>query len=289
LKVIAPQTDVQQVGMQSISVGQVAIGPIQIGTLSIDNFHLGMSSGQVQLHNFRVTVDIAIKLEWWVGVHVPFDGTISDSGTIDFGEPSFTFAFGDVTIPGVQDFSVDIAKLDLSNLTATSSPITNLQLGAAVAEQIQAKNLTLPTQGFSIAGLGLASASMNGLQVPTAAVDQVGVGRVHGEALPLSSILLSNIGIPTVGVGDVTSGQLNVSATTDEYCVSADLGILRVTLCLTPGASARIDQLHISGLHASGSVGRVELNNVVAPYEMLNLTLSQVGINNINIPAVGVS
>jgi hypothetical protein len=36
------------------------------------------------------------------------------------------------------------------------------------------------------------------------------------------------------------------------------------------------------------SIGKIELDNVVAPYELLNLSLSQVGIETISVPAVAI-
>ena len=41
--------------------------------------------------------------------------------------------------------------------------------------------------------------------------------------------------------------------------------------------------------NASASVGQVVLHNVTLPYDALNLTLSQIGINTVAIPAFNVS
>ena len=37
------------------------------------------------------------------------------------------------------------------------------------------------------------------------------------------------------------------------------------------------------------AIGKLELNNIVAPYELLNLTLSQVGIDTITVPTIAVA
>jgi hypothetical protein len=289
VKATVPQATIQQAGIHSMSVGQVGIGPIHIGQLLITDLKLGMSSGQAQLRNLRVTIGLSISLDWWVGVHIPLDGDVGGSGTIDLGSPSITVPLGNVMVPGLQSFTIDIASVSVDNLTAASSPIANLQLGTAIAEQIQARNAVIPAQGFSLAGLAIGSATATDLQVPAAGVDQVTIGRLHGEVFPLGQLALSNLGLPASGVGDIASGAVNVSATGTEYDAEADAGILRVTLRVTPHATARMDQLHLSGIQASGSVGRIELNNVVAPYELLNLTLSQVGIQTITVPTLGVS
>lgn len=289
MKATVPNTTINRAGVDSIAVGQVTIGPIHIDQLTLTNFHMGMSSGQVQLRNFRVTVNLALSLDWWVGVHVPFDGDVGGSGTIDLGSPSITIPLGDVAVPGLQQFSIDLASLIIPNLNAATVPVGNLHLGAAVAEQIQAHDVTLPAQGFSIAGLGVGSATVDGVQVPAAVADEVTIDRVHGDVLPLGHFSLSNLALPGASVGDVASGPLDVSAVGPVYEASADAGILRVTLKVTPQASAAMDQLHLSGLQASGSIGNVELTNVVAPYELLNLTLSNIGIETISIPSLAVS
>ena len=52
---------------------------------------------------------------------------------------------------------------------------------------------------------------------------------------------------------------------------------------------SHIDTLTISGLTASTSIGKIELKNVIAPYELLNLTLSQIGIDTIQVPSVAIA
>lgn len=289
MKATVPSTTIQRAGVDSIAVGQVTVGPIHIDRLALTNFHMGMSTGQVRLRNFRVSVELSLSLDWWVGVHVPFDGNVGGSGTIDLGSPTITIPLGDVTVPGLQQFSIDLASLNIPNLSAASIPISNLHLGGAVAEQIQAHNLTLPSQGFTIAGLGLGSATIDGVQVPAASGDTVTIGRVHGDLLPLGQFSLSNLALPSASVGDVASGPASASAVGPVYTATADAGILRVTLTVTPHATAAMDELHLSGLQASGSIGNVELTNVVAPYELLNLTLSQIGIETITIPTLAIS
>jgi hypothetical protein len=45
----------------------------------------------------------------------------------------------------------------------------------------------------------------------------------------------------------------------------------------------------IRNLTAGASIGKIELHNVVAPYELLNLTLAQVGIDTIAVPTVAIA
>jgi hypothetical protein len=289
VRAVIPQMTVQQAGMTAISVGHVGIGPIQIGQLALTNFHVGMSSGTVSLQNFRVTLTLHIALDWSVSVQIPFDGSAGWSGTINFGSPSLTIPLGNVTVPGLQNFSIDVSSLSAGPLSATTAPLTNFQLGSAIAEQIRADNTVVPAQGFTIAGLGLTSMRADGVTVPAASIDDVTIGRVHGGALPLGQMTIGSVAMPAAAVSQIASQALDVRATGPGFAFHADAGILDVTLRITPVARGRIDRMTISGLNAQASIGSIELQNVVAPYEMLNIKLSQVGIDQIAIPTLGVS
>ncbi len=289
MKAVVSQVNVQRAGIESISVGQVGIGPIHIGQLLIDNLHMGMSTDQVELRNFRITITLALSLDWWVNVHIPLDGDIGGNGTIDIGQPSITVPLGDVELQGPQSFSIDLPSVSLANVNASARPATDLQLGAAIAEQIQAKGVIAPAQGFTVAGLGFGSLSGAGIAVPAATTDHVTIGRVHGDALPVGQVAMTDLALPSAEVTDLVGGSLDVAATATGYAFSADAGIFRMTLHLTPSARAQMDELHVSGIQSTATIGRIEMNDVIAPYELLNLTLSQIGIDTIDIPSFGIS
>lgn len=283
-----PEADIQQASISSINVGQVGIGPIQIGQLVVNNLGVDMAVANAHLRNFRVTLALALSLDWSVQVDLGFT-SFGDSGTVNIGNPSFTIGLGDVNVPGLQDFRLNLASLTVNNLAASASPVTNLQLHGAVAQQIKASNVKLPTPPFSIAGAAIGSLQAAGIAVPGATVDQVTIGRVQGSAFPLGQMVLANLALPRTSVSDIVSQGVDVTATPIGRAFHMDLGILDLTLKVQPSAHAQIDQLTISGVTASTSVGRLEMNNIVAPYEFLNITLGQVGIQSIDIPSFSLS
>ena len=284
-----PQTSLQRFGLDRISVGQVAIGPIRIGRFVLNDFDLRASSGEAQLRNFRVTIALAMKIEWRIFVPLPLVPDIDERGTIDLGKPSFTVPLGDVKIPALQSFTVSVDSLTATNVAAAASPLTNLQLGSAVAEQIRARNIAVPSQGFQIAGLTIGSARAEGIAVPGANVEDVTIGRVKGEALPMGSLTLTNLNLPPATVSDIRSENIDVRAVQVGKVFHADLGILELSLTVTPEARGQIEQLLIGRVTASTTIGRIEMTDVVAPYEFLNLTLSQIGIETIEIPTLSVA
>jgi hypothetical protein len=283
-----PQADIARSGVSTISVGSIGIGPISIGQLVLTDLSLTTAHTGAELRNFRVNITHHMTLDWHLHIDIP-GHLIDEGGTEDLGTPTFACNFGNLNIPGLESIKLDIASLTADNIAATANAISNLQLGAAVAEQIQARNLTLPTQGFTIAGLGIGGLRVGGFGAPAATVDSVSVGRVHGDAFPAGDINLSNLALPSASVADIVSQGIDGVATPFGKAYHLDLGCLDLTLKIKPRAEAQIDQLTIHGITASTSIGQVTLHNIVAPYELLNLTLSQVGIETISVPNVAIA
>jgi hypothetical protein len=284
-----PEADVQRLGINAIAVGQVGIGPIQIGELVLADLDVDLSMGQAELRNFRVTVGLAMTLDWRVRIEIPVLEDIDKSGSVDLGRHSFTLELGDCTIPGLETASLDIARLTATGIAATATPLPNVRLGSAVAENGRARNLVLPSQGFQIAGLSIGSLGAKGISVPAASIDELTIGRLHGEALPVGGITIANPGLPSASVADILSQSVDVGGRQVGTAFHMDCGILDLTLTVVPDARAQIDQLRLGGIQARTGIGQIELRDVSAPYELLNLTLSQIGIESITIPAFTVS
>jgi hypothetical protein len=282
------QADIQRSSVNTLSVGSVGIGPITIGQLVLTDFALNTAADGAFLRNFVVTVTYTMSLDWHLHIELP-GHIIDEGGTEDLDSPTFIVGFGDIRVPGIENLKVDIASLALDNPAATINPVSNLQLGKALAEQIQAKNLKLPTAGFSIAGLGIGGLNIGGFGVPAASLDSVTIGKVKGDATPFGQMALNNLALPSVSIPDIVGQGVDTAATPKPKAFHLDLGCLDLTLKVNPTAEAHIDRLEISNVKANMSIGKIELNNIVAPYELLNLTLSQVGIETVSVPTVAIA
>jgi len=282
------EADIQRAGVNTVNVGSIGIGPITIGQLVLTNFELNTAADGAFLRNFVVTVTYTMSLDWHLHIDLP-GHVIDDGGTEDLDSPTFIIGFGDIRVPGIENLKIDIASLALDNPAATINPVSNLSLGAAVAEQIQAKNLKLPTAGFSIAGLGIGGLSVGGFGVPAAALDSVTIGRIHGDATPFGQMALNNLALPSVAIPDIVGQGVDSVATPKPKLFHLDMGCLDLKLKVNPTASAHIDQLVIRNVKANMSIGKIELQNIVAPYELLNLTLSQVGLETLSVPTVAIA
>jgi hypothetical protein len=282
------EADIQRSGVNTVNVGSVGIGPITIGQLVLTDFELNTAADGAFLRNFVVTVTYTMKLDWHLHIDLP-GHPIDDSGTEDLDSPTFIVGFGDIRVPGIENLKIAIDSLALDNPAATINPVSNIQLGAAVAEQIQAKNLRLPTAGFSLSGLGIGGLNLGGFGVPAATLDSVTIAKVHGDATPFGQMALNNLALPSVTIPDIVGQGVDSVATPKPKAFHLDLGCLDLTLRVNPTAEAHIDQLVIRNVKANLSIGKIELHNIVAPYELLNLTLAQVGIETISVPSVAIA
>jgi hypothetical protein len=289
LKATIPHATVDRATVQQVEIGQLSAGPLSIGSLVLDGVRAGVSTGTVTLTNLSVTVTLELELDWSVSIHIPFDGRHGWSGSIDFGTQSITVGLGDVTVPGLENLDVDLGQLSVSDVSAVIGAIKGLRLGALVAEQISAGGTSAPSGGFTLAGLTLGSAGLVDLGVPAITIEQTKVAHVSGQALPLGTVTIPGLSLPGATVADITSDALDVSATSNPFEFTADAGLLKVTLKLTPGAEMQADELRMSGVRASASVGSVTLSNVVVPYDVLDITLGQLGIETVTIPSIEVN
>jgi hypothetical protein len=146
-----------------------------------------------------------------------------------------------------------------------------------------------PVPDFQVAGIGLTAVALQGLSVPGASLDTVHVGSLTGGSVPLGSITLPNLQLPAASVADIVSQGLDVRMVGSQESLGGGGGLLSVSLDVVPAARVQVDELTISGVQASASVGSVQLTDVVLPFEVLDVTLSQLGIETVTVPTVEVS
>ncbi len=285
-----PQLSADKAALQSVAIGQLGIGPISVGNLVLNNVDFAMSAAQGVLQNMTVTVTLHITIEWHVHVGLP-DGIpdIDVGDTYDLGSFGVSLPVGNVVIPGLSNLKFHIPNVTAQNLSVSASPVA-LQLNNVTAEQIHAADVTLPANGFTITGLSLTSLTGTGLGVPAATVGQATVRHIHGDPVQIPSFALGGLQLPAVQIPSISSTTpLTIPANLETLSAGFDAGILRVAIHITPSVLTHLDQLEITGANASASVGQIVLHDVTLPYDALNLTLSQIGIDTIQIPAFTVA
>jgi hypothetical protein len=293
LKALVPQTNVAKVGVQQLDIGELNIGPASIGKLVLDSVRVGVSTGSVKMRDLRVTISLAMSLDWKVSVTIdlpgPWDPDFTWDGTISFGTQSITVPFGDVNLPGLGTLTLDVPNVTAHNLTAAFGAIRDLRLGPLLAEEIRANNLVAPPPGFQVTGIGLGRLGLDDVMVPSSTLSDVEIGHVHGEQLPLGVVRIPNFELPQASLGQISSQGVDVNAVSRPFEFVADAGVLEITLRLTPGARTRIGELHLNDVRSTTSIGSIELQDVTLPYDVLDLKLSQLGIETIEVPKIEVS
>lgn len=289
MKSTVPETQIARLGVQQIDVGELSVGPISIGTLALSGGRTEVATGSAQLIGLRVTVSLAMSLDWRVTVKIPLVDDWTWDGTLDLGTKSVSVDLGDVECPGLQSLSIDLGNLTVEDLSATLGAIGGLRLGPLVAEQVAARGVVLPVPDFQITGLRLGRLQVAGATLPAGSIASATIERASGRALPGSAVVLPGLALPDAAVGAISSEALDVDATSNVISLGADLGVLDVTLNLTPGVRTQMEELRLSDIRVRGSVDSIELRDVELPYELLDITLSQVGIESISVPTIEVS
>jgi hypothetical protein len=290
MQVKAPQVSVKQAGLQTVSIGHLGIGPITVGNLAINNVGFTLASGHGVLQQVQVTVTLKLSIEWHVHVGLP-DGIpdINIGDTYDLGSFSVSLPVGDIALPALSNLKFDIPSLTAQNLSVSADPLS-LQINNVVADTINATGLVLPRNGFTLSGLSFGSLSAAGIGVPDASVAQATVQHVHGSPVQIPAFTLSNVQLPAAQIPSISSTiPLSIPADLETVSAGFDAGILRVAVHIQPSVLMHIEHLQITNANASATVGQVVLHNVTLPFDALNITLSQIGIDTIEIPSFTVS
>ena len=294
MKITIPQANIARSSVQQVNVGEVKIGAVKIDQLMLNNVHVQSSTGIAEMRNVNVALTMVFGLDWRVGVTISMpdgipDVDFSDSGTLDLGTLRLGIGLGDVALPGLAALAFDVSNLAVNDLSAIVGPIKNLKLGAALAERIQAQNLVTPSNGFDITGLGVAGISAVGIDVPDAAIAAATIGRVSGS-LPIAALRIPSVELPQAAIPRLASQTVDATSNpVVSKMPTVDVGLLAATLKVTTTAAFHLDELRIDNIRASASIGEIALKNVVLPYEVLDITLSQIGIETIEVPQLEVN
>jgi hypothetical protein len=288
-----PSAEIAHAGIASIDVGRLSLGQISIGHLTVTNAAVGITAGQALLRDVTVTVRLDFQLVWSLRVPLPwpFDDIVISERTSNLGGVELPVPFGDAEIPGLNDINLIIPSITADNVTTTADPVDTLRIDDVAAEGIQVTDITLPTAGFTLTGLGLNGIEVDRVAVPAAGVGGATVQHVRGAPISLPSLQLHNLGLPEAAVNDITSGTLNIPLrrVAPYNGPTIPLGILHVQLRVLASARTRVGQMQMTGVRTHANVGTVELRNVTVPFDVVNLTLSNLGLDTISIPLIGVN
>jgi hypothetical protein len=288
MKTIIPDAQIDRLAIGQISIGHLNAGPVQIGRLVLNDTRTSVRTGVAAFRNLRVQLQLELTIRWEVRVDFGFLEK-TWNGTIAIGKQTPTIAVGDLALPGLQRLDLALASLSVDQKQAQVGPLRDLTLGGATAEQVRITDLVVPVQDFTISGLGVGGISLEGLGLPTASARATAIARLQGQALPLGTVTLPAVELPAAGAGQVVGAGLDTTAVANPIDFIADTGLLDVTLEVVPGSRLLADELVLDGVDVGLAVGSIELHDVVLPYEVLDLTLSQIGVQTVDVPKIQVA
>jgi hypothetical protein len=294
MKLKVPSLSVQQAHVQTVDIGQALIGPISVGELVVNNVNFALLGASGVLNGTSITVTINITFKWHIHIGLPWPLDDIDTGaTHDF--PPIVFGpigLGNITLPGLNNIQLNIPSLNTQNLVVTpNNPIT-IHLTNVTADGVMATNFTLPSQGFTLAGMGLTSINGNGIGVPLADMEKATVKHLYGDPINIPAFSVGNFSMTSAQIPGVSStAPLNINAVlpTQNCGFGDNNSFLSMHLYITPSALMHVDHLEISNATASVAVGNVTLHNVALPYDVLNIKLADIGINTLVIPSFNVT
>jgi hypothetical protein len=290
---VVPEVTIARAHVARVGIGRLDLGPIAVGELIVGDVRVGLASGQVDLRGVRVTVGLTFTLLWSVKVPLPWpfdDITITEQES-PLGSASVTFPSLDAEIPGLRNIDLQIPQLRAAGITTEADPVTGLELTGLQAEEIRLVDLALPTAGFQLAGLALTAVNVNDVAVPAAGVRTVTVRQVGGAPVSLPALRLRGLSLPGAAAGDVSSGPFDLDIRpADPFPIpGVDLGVLTAGLRVEATAHTEVDQMRMSGVQMSATAGTVEVRNVTVPFTAGQLTLSDLGLDVVEIPLLGVA
>ena len=288
MKTVIPDAQLDLLTVGQISVGQLDAGPLRVGRLVVNDARTSVRTGVAAFRNLRVELQLELRLRWRVTVDLGFFDKTWD-GSIDLGVHKPVLAVGDLTLPGLQRLDLSLASVAVEDVRAEVGPLRDLTLGGVTAERVRIADLTVPLQDFTIDGLGLGGFSVEGLGVPAASAGGTTIAHLRGQALPLGTVVVPAVELPAASAGRVAAAGLDTTAVSNPSAFTADTGLLEVTLEVTPASRLIADQLILDGVDVALRIGSIELHDVVLPYELLDLRLSQIGIDTLDVPKIQVA
>ncbi len=289
MKATLPESNIDHAQIATVQIGELSVGPLDIDSLVLTGTELRLSTGEAKLRNVTVSVTLTMELDWSVSVSIFLVGSFGWNGTISLGQPSLTVGFGDVSLPGLENLTVDLASLAVEEVSASLNPVQNLQFGDLLVNHLKATGVVAPVPDLQLLGIGLGRASAERLSLPGATVAAVEIGSVQGGRLPMDDISLASLSFPDELIADTTGAGLDTEGTANPIGFHADVGVLEVTLRVTPSVRIQAEQFSLSGVRAGASFDSVVLSGVSLPFEFSNLTLSELGITDVSLPLLEVS
>ena len=288
---IMRRLDVSSIGVKKLEAESINVGRIELGDASVDNMELtdltsNVTTGSARLMNVRSVVSINLSLDW--RVRLPFvrdpRGTI---GPIGLPVP---FKLGNVDVDDIDPIQIEVPSATVTGVEVEIQPITNFSFNGGSASAIDLSTMQLPANGFAISGLSYDAFDLSHVGLPDGTIANAKIGELapNGE-LSIPSVEVRNVQIPSVEVPTVEStSPINVENATSDVVPSIpiDLGILVLTIRVTPTMDLNIERLELADMQAASSIDKITLQNIASPVLVKDVTVGGINLDQVTVNQV---
>lgn len=279
------QVQIQSGNIKSVDVDKVQFGDATIQRIEITDVSASLQNASVYLQNVRTITELQFTLTW--KVDLGFIG--SWSGSNNLGSIDIPFTVGDMAVPGLNNINMTIPSVEVPGIQAKMTPITHMALGQTAMTGISVINTRLPTNGFTMNGIGLGGMTLNNIQIPGTETVKATIQVVTpANNIVLPGAKLQNINIPSVSIPDIQSGSISTSAIASSRTITADIGILEVTLKVTPTIHLDIASMVIHDAELSALIKTMDIQNISVPVSINGVTVNEIGFSQLKVNQVTV-
>ena len=282
-KVAIEQVTVGEGTLKDVHVDKLQLGSASIKTIEVLNTSAQLKQSSAQLNKVRGILELGFSLDWkvdlgWIG---SWDGS-DDLGSIDIPIPE-----ENLTIPDLDNVKLDIPKVSIPSAVAKMEPVTQLPLGDFKLSKAQLNGLVLPSSGLSVSGMGVGDLSLSSVNLPGVNASSLSLKEGAPTAnITLPGASLSNLKVPDVGLPTITSGSISTAAHASTRSITTNLGILKVTLSVSPVVHLDIGSMSISDAKLAATIGELSLDEISLPVTLEGLNASGVDLDDIKVDKI---
>ena len=279
-KIAIDQVSVDSGTLNNLKVEKVNLGSASIGSLKVENGSASVNNAKAVLNQVRSIVELGFRLNWeidlgWIG---------SWDGSEDMGSLDIPVDLGTITVPDLGDINLQIPTIDIPGLVADMRPIDQLDLGSLELAGVRLDKLSLPGAGLTISGMGVGDLTLSSVTVPSAAGEALRVNRAAPvQSLRLPGASLENVAIPSISMPAATSGSFNADATASDKSLGIDVGILKVSVAVTPTVHLNVGSMTLSDASLAADLGKVSINDISLPVSLEGITGGEMALDAISV------
>ncbi|MDS9469800.1 hypothetical protein RGQ15_19765 [Paracoccus sp. MBLB3053] len=273
----------------SVEIDRIEVGEASIEKVAIEHFSSRVTCGAALLRNVRAILELHFEVQWsydlkWFG---------SDQGVKALGSKAKTIPLHDIRIPLLRDIELEVPSVDVSDVSASVQPVSDVALGAAGFTDLAIEQTRLPASGFRVSGLGFASFEVARFAAPDADSARLAIDRFSPEApLRLPDVAVGNIEIPEVAIPDVGSPEpvtlMDIEPETFEAPVFKIGEFFKAIFIAKPVLHLQIGELVLSDLRAKASIGAVRVEGLSTPVSVEGLRLSGLTLDQVSAEGIRV-